>query len=236
VNLRQEGLPYNQYYILINDGVYQNQAEIDNGPVPAYSGNTPPKPGALKFRDISGPDGVPDGRIDVTYDRVPVAGAFPKFNYGMNLNASYKSFDLTVFVQGVSGRKTYVTGWGVAPFQQAAAPPTWWRGAWDGEGTSNTLPHIFIDGWAPNNVASTFWLGNSSYMRIKNIQLGYTLPTAWGKKVYLQNFRIYASVDNVYTKTKFFQGLDPERATTESARAAIYPQSTIYSFGVRASF
>jgi hypothetical protein len=73
-------------------------------------------------------------------------------------------------------------------------------------------------------------------MRIKNIQLGYTLPAVWAQKVYMQNFRIYASVDNVYTRTKFFQGLDPERTASGSARAAIYPQSTIYSFGVRATF
>ena len=233
VNLRQEGLPYNQYYVLINDGVYQNQEEIDSGPVPAYSGNTPPKPGALKFRDISGPDGVPDGKVDLTYDRVTVSGLYPKFNYGANFTAGYKSFDLTIFIQGVYGRKTYVTGWGVAPFQQAAAPPVWWRNAWDGEGTSNTIPHIFIDGWAPNNVVSTFWLGNSSYLRVKNVQVGYTLPAGWSKRVKIQNFRIYASADNVYTLTKFFQGLDPERTASGSARAAIYPQSAIYSFGVR---
>ncbi|HKZ36491.1 MAG TPA: TonB-dependent receptor [Chryseolinea sp.] len=236
VNLREEGLPYEQYYVLINDGVYQNQEEIDNGPVPAYSGNVAPKPGTLKFRDVSGPEGVPDGRVDLTHDRVPVDGLFPKFNYGLNLTADYKGFDLTVFIQGVHGRKTYVTGWGVAPFQQASAPPVWWRGAWDGEGTSNTIPHIFIDGWAPNNPVSTFWLGNSSYMRLKNIQLGYTLPTAWSKKVLMQNFRVYVAADNLYTRTKFFQGLDPERTASGSARGAIYPQSAIYSFGVRATF
>jgi TonB-linked SusC/RagA family outer membrane protein len=236
VNLREEGLPYNEYYVLINDGVYQTQEEIDNGPIPGYAGNTPPKPGALKYRDVSGPDGVPDGRVDVAYDRVSTGGIYPKFNYGVSFTADYKGFDLNVFVQGVHGRKTYVTGWGVAPFQQASAPPVWWRGAWDGEGTSNTIPHIFIDGWAPNNQNSTFWLGNSSYLRIKNVQLGYTLPAGWSKKIHLQSFRVYASADNVYTRTKFFQGLDPERAASGTARAAIYPQSTMYSFGVRAIF
>jgi TonB-linked SusC/RagA family outer membrane protein len=233
-NLREEGLPYNQYYVLIQDGVYQTQEEIDNGPVPAYASGV--KPGALKFKDVSGPDGIPDGRIDLTYDRVPVDGVFPKFNYGLNLTAGYKGFDLTVFAQGVHGRKTYVTGWGVAPFQQASAPPVWWREAWDGEGTSNTVPHIFMDGWAPNNPVSTFWLGNSSYFRIKNIQLGYTVPSAWSKKIMVQTFRVYASADNVYTKTKFFQGLDPERAASGASRAAIYPQATIYSFGLRVIF
>lgn len=237
VNLREEGFPYNEYYVLINDGVYQNQDEIDNGPTPAYSsGSEPPKPGTLKFRDVSGPDGVPDGQIDVTYDRVPVEGLFPKFNYGINLTADYKLFDLSIFVQGVHGRRTYVTGWGVAPFQQAAAPPIWWRDAWDGEGTSNTVPHIFMDGYSPNSPVSTFWLGNSSYLRIKNVQLGFTLPKALANKILMQNFRVYVAADNLYTRTKFFQGLDPERTASGSARAAIYPQATIYSFGVRAIF
>lgn len=236
VNIRQEGLPYNQYYVLIQDGIYQNQQEISNGPAPSYT-SIAPQPGDLKFKDISGPNGVPDGVIDLTYDRKTVGGVFPRFNYGFNLTAGYKSFDLSVFVQGVYGRKTYVTGWGVSPFNQASAPPKWWKTrAWDGEGTSNSVPHIFVDsGYTPNSQNSTFWLGNSSYMRIKNIQLGYTLPTTLINRVFIRNLRVYASADNLLTFTKFFQGLDPERAATNSARAAIYPQSTIYSFGVRAT-
>jgi len=234
VNLRQEGLPYNQYYLLVQDGIYQNQAEITSGPTPTYTAIAP-QPGDLKFKDISGPNGVPDGKIDLTYDRVPIKGVFPKFNYGMNLSATYKSFDLSIFLQGVYGRKTYVTGWGVSPFNQASAPPTWWKTkAWDGEGSSNTTPAVYVDsGYTPNSQNSTFWLGNSSYLRVKNIQLGYTLPAVWGQKARIQNLRLYASVDNLITFTKFFQGLDPERTATNSARAAIYPQSTIYSLGVK---
>ncbi|MBT1698510.1 TonB-dependent receptor [Fulvivirgaceae bacterium PWU4] len=236
VNIRQEGLPYNTYYVLLQDGIYQNQNEVTNGPTPAYT-SILPQPGDLRFKDISGPDGVPDGVVDLTYDRAPVEGVFPKFNYGMNLSASYKGFDLSVFVQGVYGRKTYVTGWGVSPFNQASAPPSWWKtDAWDGEGTSNSVPHIYVDsGYTPNSQNSTFWLGNSSYLRLKNVQLGYTLPVAWSQKVKLQSLRVYTAADNLVTFTKFFQGLDPERTATNSARAAIYPQSTIYSFGVRAT-
>lgn len=236
VNLREEGRPWNTYYVLIQDGIYQNQEEITNGPTPSYT-SIVPKPGDLKFKDINGPNGVPDGVVDLTYDRAPVNGVFPKFNYGMNLSASYKAFDLSVFVQGVYGRKTYVTGWGVSPFNQASAPPTWWQTkAWDGEGTSNSIPHVFVDsGYTPNSQNSTFWLGNSSYLRLKNVQLGYTLPAVWSKKVLMQSLRVYASADNLVTFTKFFQGLDPERTATNSARAAIYPQATMYSFGVRAT-
>lgn len=241
VSIRQEGLPYNTYYVLIQDGIYQNQSEVDNGPVPSYSGSIIPKPGDLRYKDISGPDGVPDGKVDLTYDRTTVKGVFPKFNYGMNVTANYKGFDLNVFIQGVYGRKTYVTGWGVSPFNQASAPPTWWQTkAWDGEGTSNSIPHVFVDsGYTPDTQNSTFWLGNSSYLRVKNVQLGYTIPAVWTQKAKLQSVRFYASADNLATVTKFFQGLDPERvpnSTSGTQRAAIYPQSKIYSFGVRVIF
>jgi TonB-linked SusC/RagA family outer membrane protein len=231
VNLRQEGQPYNTYYVYLQDGIYQTQDEINNGPATPYAGSIVLKPGVMRYKDVSGPNGVPDNRIDA-FDLVPVEGVMPKFNYGINLTANYKSFDLSIFVQGVHGRKTYVTGWGVAPFQQASAPPVWWRDAWTAENPSNSIPHIYFDGWAVNNQVSTFWLGNSSYVRLKNVQLGYTLPTAWSEKVKLQSLRVYASADNLYTWTKYFQGLDPERATSASERAAVYPQATIYSFGV----
>lgn len=237
VNLRQDGLPYNEYYLLVQDGVYQNQEEVDNGPATPYTSITP-KPGDLKFKDISGADGVPDGKVDLTYDRKPIKGVFPKFNYGMNISLTYKAFDLTIFLQGVYGRKTYVTGWGVSPFNQASAPPSWWKtDAWDGEGTSNHTPAVYVDSnYTPNSANSTFWLGNSSYLRIKNIQLGYSLPSALTKKVFMQSMHVFASADNIHTFTKFFQGLDPERTATSSARAAIYPQATMYSFGVKAAF
>jgi hypothetical protein len=115
---------------------------------------------------------------------------------------------------------------------------------------------VYVDSqYTPNNQNSTFWLGNSSYLRIKNVQLGYTLPAAWSQKVKMRNLRVFASADNLHTFTRFFQGLDPERAaapvpstassfgtqftgtgTAVPTRAAIYPQATIYSFGVKTTF
>jgi TonB-linked SusC/RagA family outer membrane protein len=248
INLRQEGDPWNTYYLLIQDGVYQTQEEVDNGPTTSYT-SVKPKPGDLKFKDISGPNGVPDGVINLQYDRKKVDGIFPKFNYGMNISATFKNFDLSVFFQGVYGRKTYVTGWGVSPFNQASAPPTFWKtDAWDGAGTSNHVPAVYVDSqYAPNAPQNTFWLGNSSYLRLKNVQLGYTLPAAWSQKVRMQHLRVYAAADNIVTFTNFFQGLDPERAAVNTSsgssstanlapRAAIYPQATLYSFGVNATF
>jgi hypothetical protein len=163
-----------------------------------------------------------------------VGGAFPKFNYGFRFNADYKNFDLSVFFQGVEGRKIYVKEWGVAPFRQAGPPPKIWLDAWDGEGSSNTIPHIFNEAYAPNTQVSTWWLRDASYLRLKNLQLGYNFPAKWMNKVKIQKLRLYISGDNLLTFTNFFDGSDPERASA-SGRAAIYPQAKIYSFGLKAT-
>lgn len=226
--IKQEGLPWSSYYMYVFDGIYQNQEEIDNGPKP-LSNLT--QPGDMKYKDISGPDGVPDGKITPD-DRVVVDGAFPKFNYGFTINAAYKGFDLSVFFQGVEGKKVYVKEWGIAPFRQGSVPSVYWRNAWDGEGTSNTIPHIFNDNYAPNTAVSTWWLQNGSYLRMKNIQIGYTLPKAWLSKIRFQNVRVYFSGDNLLTFTNFFQGLDPER-TAQNSRGVIYPQAKVVSFGLK---
>ena len=226
--IKEEGLPWETYYKYVFDGIYQNQAEIDNGPKP-LSGLT--KPGDMKYKDISGPNGVPDGKIGPE-DRVVVNGAFPKFNYGFNITAAYKGFDISMFFQGVEGKKTYVKEWGIAPFRQASPPPTMWRGAWTGEGTSNSIPHIFNDNYAPNTAVSTWWLQDASYLRMKNIQIGYNLPKSLLSKIYFQNVRVYFSGDNLLTFTNFFDGLDPER-TARNSRGAIYPQAKVVSFGLK---
>jgi TonB-linked SusC/RagA family outer membrane protein len=243
VNLREEGLPYNTYYVLLQNGVYQNQAEIDNevGPngqpvVRSYAGGITIKPGDIRYMDVSGPKGVPDGVID-SYDRTPVPGVFPKFSYGFNISAGYKDFDLNMFFQGVQGRKVYVNSWGISPFNQASPPPVFWRDAWDGEGTSNFIPHIYVDGYGPMQAGySSFFLRDASYLRMKNIQIGYTLPKAYSSKVFIQNLRVYVSGDNLLTFTKFFDGqIDPER-TGQGLGDALYPQAKIFTVGLNVTF
>ena len=222
--IRQEGLPYNSYYMYVFDGIYQNQQEITNGPTPLVA----PKPGDMKYKDING-----DGKITPD-DRALVDGAFPKFNYGFTFSADYKNFDLSFFLQGVQGRKIYLKEWGVAPFRQASPPPTFWLNGWDGEGSSNDIPHIFNENYAPNTQVSTWWLRDASYLRLKNVQLGYNLPNQLLNKVKIQGLRVFLSGDNLLTFTKFFDGVDPERAAA-TGRGAIYPQAKIYSLGLKAN-
>ncbi|GAB6007607.1 SusC/RagA family TonB-linked outer membrane protein [Dysgonomonas reticulitermitis] len=230
--IKEEGLPWNSYYMYIFDGIYQTQAEIDeanagtntNNPKPLSGTN--PKPGDMKYKDTTG-----DGKV-TTDDRIVVKGAFPDFNYGFNINMEYKGFDLSMFFQGVQGGKVYLKEWGIAPFRQAAAPAVFWRGAWDGEGTSNSIPHIFNESYAANTQVSTWWLQDASYLRLKNLQIGYTLSKSLVSKFNIQNLRVYFSGDNLWTHSNMFQGIDPER-TAANARAVIYPQTKIYSFGVK---
>lgn len=243
VNIRREGLPWNTYYVLIQDGVYQNQKEIDeemfNG-VPVvrkYAGAVVIKPGDIRYKDISGPDGVPDGIIDANYDRAPIAGSFPRFGYGFNINLAYKMFDLSCFFQGIEGKKQYVSSWGISPFNQASPPPVFWRNAWDGEGTSNFIPHIYMDGYGPMQSGnSSFFLRDASYLRMKSLQFGVNLPERIISKVALKNARFFFSGDNLLTFTKFFDGqIDPER-TGQGSSDALYPQARIYTFGLKATF
>lgn len=222
--LREEGLPWDTYFMYVFDGIYQNEQELEE--VKPLSNLA--KPGDMKYKDIDG-----DGKITPA-DRVVVDGAFPKFNYGFTINLAWKGIDVSAFFQGVEGKKTYVKEWGIAPFRQGSIPATYWRGAWDGEGTSNTIPHIFNDNYAPNTAISTWYLQDASYLRMKNFQIGYTLPEAWMKKIHFQNIRVYFSGDNLLTWTKMFQGIDPER-TSRNSRAVIYPQAKVVSFGVKVS-
>lgn len=220
--IREEGLPWDSYYMYIFDGIYQNEQELqDLQPLSNQA-----KPGDMKFKDLNG-----DGKITPD-DRAVVDGAFPKFNYGFTITAQWKGFDLSAFFQGVEGSKVLVTAWGIDPFRQGSCPSVFWRDAWDGEGSSNTIPHIFNDGYAPNTQPSTWHLQNSSYLRLKNLQIGYSLPESWMKKIHFQSVRVYFSGDNLLTWSKMFQGIDPER-TARTARAVIYPQAKVLSFGIK---
>jgi TonB-linked SusC/RagA family outer membrane protein len=231
--IRQEGLPWNSYYLLKNIGIFRSQAEIDDPTTPKHQAN--PQPGDLRYQDVSGPAGIPDNEIDPTYDRVVVDGAFPKFNYGVNLYASYKGFDLSVFMQGVRGRKVYVREWGIAPFRQYGPPPVMWRDRWTPDNPDASLPGLWVENsYTPNTQASTFWLQDASYLRLKNLQIGYSFPSHRIRKLKLKQLRIYFSGDNLFTITDFYNGGDPERI--DEGRFAIYPQTAIYSFGIKLTY
>lgn len=228
--LNEEGYPYGTFYLYEWIGIFQNQNEIDNSPKQPNN----PKPGTLKYKDISGPNGKADGVIN-TYDRTYFDGAFPKLSSAITLSLSMKNFDFSTFIYGNYGRNIYVNGWGIQPFYQGSAPTTDWLNRWTPDHPTNTMPLIYVTRYAPaiEALPSTYFLKDASFLRIKNINIGYTFNQPSLSKVGIQSLRVYFAGDNLLTFTKY-PGLDPERAG--NGRYVQYPQNKIYSFGVRAKF
>lgn len=224
--VNEESLPWNTYYMLEWDGIFQTQAEIDAAPK-QYNDNT--EPGDLRFVDQNG-DGVVNDD-----DRTYIDGQYPDFEYSFNFSSSWKNFDFSFFFQGVEGRNIFVKDWGVQPFVQGSPPTTHWRDRWTPENPSTTMPKIYWGFNAPDKISrnSTYYLQDASYLRLKNVTLGYSLPKDVVERINIKKLRLYVSGDNLLTFTDYF-GLDPERAG--SGRFLNYPQNKIYSLGVNIIF
>ena len=232
-SIKREGLPYDEYYMLECIGVFADQAEINASPK-QFNDNT--QPGDLKYKDISGPDGKPDGVID-NYDRRTFSGRFPGFEYGINASATWKGFDLSLIGQGVSDKKYYTTDWGVQPFMQGSSPnKDYIKHMWTEENPYGAKhPKLYWQdmGGGKNTRPNSYYLKDASFFRLKNVTLGYTLPRVWTEKANISKVRIYFSGDNLLTLTPY-KGLDPER--NGDGRDAIYPQNRIYSCGLNVEF
>ena len=232
-SIKREGLPYDEYYMLECIGVFADQAEINASPK-QFNDNT--QPGDLKYKDISGPDGKPDGVID-NYDRRTFSGRFPGFEYGINASATWKGFDLSLIGQGVADKKYYTTDWGVQPFMQGSSPnKDYIKHMWTEENPYGAKhPKLYWQdmGGGKNTRPNSYYLKDASFFRLKNVTLGYTLPRVWTEKANISKVRIYFSGDNLLTLTPY-KGLDPER--NGDGRDAIYPHNRIYSFGLNVEF
>jgi TonB-linked SusC/RagA family outer membrane protein len=234
----QVGVPYSSFFLYEWDGIVQE----GETPLPHSLTTTGLKPGDIKMRDVSGPDGKPDGRITPD-DRVIVKGAYPDYTYSFGGNVDYKGFGLTFFFQGVEGVKNRVINWGVDPFMQGTAPTTEWRNGWTKENQSNTMPAIYIKDYPHMNNynGSTYFLRDASYLRLKNVTLSYTFPRVMLSKIKVRDVMLYVSGDNLVTWTDFKNG-DPERANfttgdnSPSTNFSQYPQTRILNVGVNVKF
>ncbi len=224
--IRKEGEEIDSYYMLDWIGIFQSEDEIQHSPK-QYADAT--IPGDLKFRDANG-DGVVNDN-----DRVLMKGNFPTLNYALNLSLQWKGFDFYAMAQGVDGTRFFVSEWGTIPFVQGAPPTTDWRNRWTETNHSTTMPRIYWGWSAPDRVrrASSYYLQDASYLRLKNLTLGYTIPASITQRAGIESLRVYFSGDNLLTATKY-RGLDPERAG--SGNLVQYPQNKIYSFGVNVKF
>lgn len=222
--IKEVGKPYGEHYLYIWDGIFQSDEDIANSP--KHPNN--PQPGDIKFKDLNG-DNVIDSK-----DRQMVEGIYPKMLYSFNVDFGYKNFDLSMFFQGISGRKIWTNFFGEDPFAQGAPPSKKFLNAWTPENTNTNVPAIYAWGYLPmTGTRSTYHLKDASYLRLKNLQLGYNVPKRIIEKVGIDFLRIYFSGENLLTFTPY-PDYDPERK--EDGWHTQYPQARTYSFGINVRF
>ena len=230
--ISDEGLALYTFWGYKYEGIYKSDTEAwqhlysytDIDELPYHAGDA-------KFADISGPDGKPDGKID-DYDKTDLGNPFPWLTYGINLSADFYNFDIAMFFQGVYGNKIY----------------NQMRVRTEGKGTESTLGTQMRDVWTTNNqngsipnpygssnnyAASSRFIESGAYLRLKNLQVGYTIPQVYTKKVGIDRFRLYVSASNLFTITDY-TGYDPE--VMNGVDYGNYPQSRTILFGVNLDF
>ena len=236
-DLLLEGQPIKIQYVMKVDRLVQTDADmayvqslVDKNST-YFRTYTRPQKGDLLYADTNN-----DGELNAD-DRIMIGnGPNPTATFGFNFGASWKGFDFSCLLQGVEGLKVYWGGIGDAAvfvpivrrgnqLNKTIADGRWYEGRTD----KATFPRLLNNTDQRNIVASDFWMEDKSYLRVKNIQLGYTLPRTISQKLLLESFRIYGSIDNALTWTKY-RGLDPEVSGTN------YPTIRMTTFGVNLTF
>lgn len=239
------GYPMQLFYGYRTDGLFVDEQDV-NSWVDMSAINPNPQPGDVRYRDISGPEGVPDGKVDATYDRTILGSEIPKYNYGLNLGFNYKGFDLSALLQGVSGVNGYLSGFsGYALYNTGNIQRWQYDGRWtpsnpDRNAEYPRMEQVPNTGTPNNAVTSDFWMLNAKYLRLKNVQIGYSLPSAWVKRWNMDGLRVYLNAENLVTWSSFRKGWDPETKTESSSGTntggGYYPILRNFTLGVNVSF
>lgn len=216
--------PIGEFFGYQVDGVFQTQAEAD-----AWTGNSF-KVGDFKYADVNG-----DGVIDLR-DRVVLGNPNPKYTYGINTNFAYRNFDLTVDIQGVAGVDVFNANLS-ARFGNENYTKDFFTHRWNGAGTSNTYASANLASGL-NNAPNSFYVESGDYIRLRNIQLGYTLPQSFTTKWKAQRLRIFLNAQNA-VNIFGYKGFSPEvggTPTNAGIDTNVYPLYAIYNFGVNLTF
>ncbi len=229
--IQSAGHAVNSFYGFVANGIFQTQKEVDDYAVqvPGADPYNRTSPGDIKFRDLNN-----DGKIDDN-DRTYIGDPNPSFIFAMNNSFAYKNIDLSIFLQGVSGNKIfnanriYQEGMAVAQNQTTATLDRW-RGA----GTSNDMPRAVFNDPNKNTRVSNRFIEDGSYLRIKNVTAGYTLPKHIAAKAKMTSVRIYISCQNLVTFTKY-RGFDPE-VPANGIDFNVYPVTRTLSAGINLTF
>ena len=229
--IRREGDPLDAFYGLVADRLAQENDfsyDPEQGqfvPDFPYIHNDPvAQPGDIIYKDLNG-----DGEITLDDDRQVLGSHIPRYTYGFRGNAAWKGIDFSFFLQGVGKANGYLFGAARhALISEGSLPQPIHLDRWTPENTDATYPRLTYQ-QTYNQRLSTYWLEDASYLRLKNIQIGYTLPSNLTEKLRVDRLRIYASADNLFTKTDFFYAFDPE---TPVSNGGYYPQVKTFVLGL----
>jgi len=233
----REGYPMFSYYGLRSDGFFNTSEQVSASPTPIFA--TSVKPGDIRYVDRN-----QDGDIDYENDRFVLGNPFPRYTFGFNYRVTWKGFDVSFLLQGVGKRSQWVRGEIVEAFHNSNEGPVFNQhlDRWTPSNTDATYPRLTIGSESVNNAArSDFWILDARYLRIKNVQIGYSLPTSLVGKAGISNVRVFLTGFNLFTFSKMDVGLDPEVNGGIGAYGAaysgrVYPVSRLFSAGVDVKF
>jgi TonB-linked SusC/RagA family outer membrane protein len=217
---RKTNIPIDAWFLYQSDGIYQNQDEVNKSPHPAGTA-----PGDIRYKDVNG-----DNQInDLDKVRMPLVRT-PEIMFGTGFSCTYKNFDCSIFFQGQARARGYLAPAGLNMLDE------FFDGRWQQEG-DHRYPRNFNGPtgrtFGVNTYPSDFWLRNAAFVRLKNVELGYTLPAAMMKRLKLQGARVYINGNNLFSIDRFGPSLDPENP---SDAGQYYPIQRIINIGASLSF
>jgi TonB-dependent starch-binding outer membrane protein SusC len=222
------GLPIGYFYGYKTDGIFQSQAEVDAHPSQAALG-AEAVPGDIRYVDYN-----KDGILN-SDDRTNIGDAIPAATMGLNLTMNFKGFDFIAYMYASLGNEMVRNYERTQPNVNRLS---YTLNRWTGPGTSNEVPRVTTVSTA-NNIFSEFYVEDASFLRIQNVQLGYTIPSTITEKVKIEKLRFYVSASNLYTFTNYM-GYDPAASTGAPIGggfdSGFYPAARTYTFGLNLNF
>lgn len=229
--LKITGRPNNGYYGYQAIGIFRDQKDYDNSPkTTAFSNST--GPGDIKYADISGPNGVPDGVIDPFDITYLGGGALPEVTYFFNGGVNYKNFEVNFLFQGATRVQQLLIQNAAWAFYNSGRVTAEWLDRWTPDNQDASLPRLSLASDRNNNLTSSFWIKDASFLRLKNVEIAYTFTSAVLTKIGANQLRVYANGQNLATFTKI-KNVDPEN---NNASGWYYPQQMTFNFGVSVQF
>ncbi len=222
------GLPIGYFYGYETDGIFQTQAEVDAHPSQAALGSEA-SPGDIRYKNTN------DDNVIDSDDRTYIGDPIPDYIMGLNFTLKYKGFDFVAYAYASIGNEIVRN---YERTQPNVNKLSYTLDRWTGEGTSNSVPRVTTEATS-NNVFSDYYVEDGSFVRLQNIQLGYTIPERITQKVKADKVRIYVSANNLFTLTNY-TGYDPAASSGEPIGGGIdkgfYPAARIYTFGLNLTF